>query len=165
MVVCVSLSLLSLPKAIGSMQFTTHIISSIWCYASILSMFTMDPQDCKISHMLQFVRSSVSHTWLKNLFPISGTQPTKLKEKSQRDKFEIVNNCRTSIFFMYACSQCCHGPNLKRKTRGRWNKGKGKKRKKGKERQREAKRKRKKGEEEPMAMNVLLQFGSWWEWC
>ncbi len=56
---------------------------------------------------------------INNLFPISSTQATKLKEKSQRDKFEFVSNCKASILFTYACSQCCHGPNIERKTRGR----------------------------------------------
>jgi hypothetical protein len=42
---------------------------------------------------------------------------------------------------MYACNQCCHGPGVERKTRGKRNKEKGRK----KERQRKIKKKIKKG--------------------
>ncbi len=129
----VSLSLFTITTKshwIYAIHHPYYILNLVLCINTIHVYY--GPTNCKISHMLQFARSSISHTWLKNLFPISGTQSTKLKEKSQRDKFEVVSNCRTLILFTYACNQCCHGPNVERKRRGRWDRGKGKKRKKGK---------------------------------
>jgi hypothetical protein len=48
------------------------------------------------------------------------------------------------LLFTYAYSQCCHGPHIERKTRGRRDRRKGKKREKERNAKREAKIKRKK---------------------
>jgi len=46
------------------------------------------------------------------------------------------------LFFTYAYSQCCHGPDIERKIGGRRDRRKGRKKKKGREREKEKERQR-----------------------